>query len=132
MMILDTDSSVVVVIGVRSRSVAAIGGRTSIPGIFTPRSGRSAGWARIHDKRCEGLVDVLRIWSWGSFVLLLSGVLELSMGPLDLAEEVLEGGDSGVDLGKATRELITSLHYNYRKTDAAETLMQYARWSSSK
>jgi hypothetical protein len=42
-MIFDTDSVVVIFIGVRIRSAAAIGGRTSIPSIFTPRSWRSAG-----------------------------------------------------------------------------------------
>ena len=52
-------------------------------------------------------MDVRRVLSGVSFVCLLSGVLELSKGPLDLAEEGLEGGDGGVDLGRATGEAVT-------------------------
>jgi hypothetical protein len=51
-------------------------------------------------------MDVQRIWSWGSLIRLLSGVLELNKGPLDLAEVVLEGGDGWVDLGRATGEAV--------------------------
>ena len=103
-MVVDTGWSVVgIVAGVRSRgAAAAVVGVVTLRGRRTARVRRCAERSGLHDTGSERLVDLRRIGCRCS----LFSIPELSKGPLDLAEESLEGSDGGVDLGRSRRRAV--------------------------